>query len=73
MCLGTLWDNTNYYIQSGQSIPQHIMFEPLVTTRYQAHEIHCLPPPETWPNLGHQSDDRTYHVHVQFQEPLHMG
>jgi hypothetical protein len=33
-----------------QSVPQHIMVEPLVTAGYQAHQIHYLPPPERWPN-----------------------
>jgi hypothetical protein len=32
------------------SVPQHILVEPLVTVGYQAHQIHCLPPLDRWPN-----------------------
>jgi hypothetical protein len=44
MSVGTLWDPTNHYLRSGQPVPQHILVEPLVTTGYQAHQVHCLPP-----------------------------
>jgi hypothetical protein len=73
MSVGTLWDPTNHYLISGQSVPQHILVEPLVTAGHQAHQIHFLPPPDGWPNRGRQPDDRAHPVHVQFQAPPHMG
>jgi hypothetical protein len=47
--LGTFWNPTNHCLISGQSISQHILVEPLVTTGHQAHQIHGLPPPDKWP------------------------
>jgi hypothetical protein len=57
MSVGTLWDPTNNYLISGHQIPQHILVDPLVTAKHQAHQVHFLPPPEKWPNRGHQLDD----------------
>jgi hypothetical protein len=59
-------DRDNWFLE-------HILVEPLVTAGHQAHQIHDLPPPDRWPNRGHKSNDRAYHVHVQFQAPSHMG
>ena len=73
MSVGTFWDTTNHFLGSGQSVPQHILVEPMVTVGYQAHQIHDLPPPNGWPNRGRQHDDRAYIMHVLFQESTHMG
>jgi hypothetical protein len=37
-------------VSSGQSVPQHILVEPLVTVGHQAHQIHFFPPPDRWSN-----------------------
>jgi hypothetical protein len=46
----------------GQSFPQHI----LVNVGHQAHQVHCLPPPDGCPNRGHPPNDHAHPVHVQF-------
>jgi len=48
--VGTFWDTTNHHLRSGQLDAQHILVNPLVRTRHQAHQIDFLPPPNGWPN-----------------------
>jgi hypothetical protein len=62
--LGTFLNPTNHCLRSGQSISQHILVKPLVTTGHQAHQIHRLPPPDRWPNQGRKSNDCAYPSNV---------
>jgi hypothetical protein len=73
MSMGTFLDPTNHYLLLWQLVPQLILVESLVIVGYQAHQIHFLPPPDRWKNLGCQSDGRAYPAHVQFKTPPHMG
>jgi hypothetical protein len=66
MSVGPLWDTTDHHLRPRQQVPQHILVESLVTVGHQAHKIHFFPPPNRWPNRGHQSDDCAHPVHVQF-------
>jgi hypothetical protein len=73
MGMGTFLDTINHLLRSGHLVPQHILVEPLVTAGHQAHQIHCLPPPDEWSNRGCQLYDHAHHVRVQFQASPHMG